>query len=387
MKGMQTRGQWRTLAAQLSERINAGEWAAGRAIPGEEALASEYGVSNSTAHRALAELQREGLIVRKKRWGTVVADRSEQKRHLVALVFDRFAKQFDFPQGQLITGIQEILGEEYGIVWCDSRNDVARESHFLKIMAEQTDGIICHPMLAAQNGENLRRMVRHGFPLVLLDRIPQDFHGAAVLSDDFGSTQRAVSYLTQKGHRRIGFIGFHKPNISSVTRRYDGYTDALRMGGIEDTTRDVRWLARELESDPALLKPAVHDLLFTLLHQPEPITALYCIQDSLAVEALSVLDSFGIAVPSDLELVTVNEWPPLMLGRPWDVHRIVRRKHEAGQLAANLLLDQIAGKTIDPSIVTVPADFYPATLDGPPAVEEIHAWLADDSVPMEVRNP
>lgn len=51
---------WRKVQASLRERVVAGEFSSG--VPGELALAKEYGVSRSTIRAALAPLRREGLI-------------------------------------------------------------------------------------------------------------------------------------------------------------------------------------------------------------------------------------------------------------------------------------------------------------------------------------
>ena len=56
----------------LRERIESGEWALGALIPGELALATEYGCARTTINRALQTLADEGLVVRKRKGGTRV---------------------------------------------------------------------------------------------------------------------------------------------------------------------------------------------------------------------------------------------------------------------------------------------------------------------------
>jgi GntR family histidine utilization transcriptional repressor len=57
----------------IRELVVGGEWPPGTSVPPEHALMEELGASRMTVHRALAELAREGLIVRRRRSGTVVA--------------------------------------------------------------------------------------------------------------------------------------------------------------------------------------------------------------------------------------------------------------------------------------------------------------------------
>mmetsp|Transcript_19548 Transcript_19548/g.62233 ORF Transcript_19548/g.62233 Transcript_19548/m.62233 type:complete len:236 (-) Transcript_19548:318-1025(-) len=56
----------------LRERIESGEWELGALIPGEIALAEEYGCARTTINRALQNLADSGLVVRKRKGGTRV---------------------------------------------------------------------------------------------------------------------------------------------------------------------------------------------------------------------------------------------------------------------------------------------------------------------------
>jgi GntR family transcriptional regulator len=57
----------------LFERIRAGEWSAGETLPNEFALSEAFGVSIGTIRRAVAELENNGILVRKQGRGTYVA--------------------------------------------------------------------------------------------------------------------------------------------------------------------------------------------------------------------------------------------------------------------------------------------------------------------------
>ena len=65
---------WEDVRAEVLRRIRAREWPPGGLIPGEEALAAEFGVARATMNRALTALAEAGVIARKKRAGTRVAE-------------------------------------------------------------------------------------------------------------------------------------------------------------------------------------------------------------------------------------------------------------------------------------------------------------------------
>lgn len=372
--------RWKQIAESLAARIDRGELEPGSRLAGEAQIAEEWGVSRPTAHRAVADLQRQGYVVRQRRWGTVVADRNRRQSHLVALIFDRFAKDFDFPQSELIAGIQESLGEHYSLVWCDSKDDPAREAEHLRKMAETADGIICHPIANPANTRLMQKLVDRGFPIVLLDRVPHGYHGHAVVSDDTAATATAIERLIDQGKRRIAFFSFHKPDVSSAWQRYTSYADAMDRAGCRDDARLVRWFAREFDQRDDFLGRAVADAVYTLVHQAPSVDAIYCVQDMFALHVLEALEALGDSVSLWPEIVTINEWPPLSLKRPWDLHRIVRRKREIGTCATEALLQQIERRGTERGLVRVPADLFPAE-EGPTFdAIDVRAWLPLNAV-------
>jgi GntR family transcriptional regulator len=58
------------VAADLRQRIAAGEWEPGAPLPTVAELADRYGVSKATVTRVLSVLAGEGLVRVVPRWGT-----------------------------------------------------------------------------------------------------------------------------------------------------------------------------------------------------------------------------------------------------------------------------------------------------------------------------
>lgn len=57
----------------IRDLVVGGTWPPGTSVPPEHALMEQLGASRMTVHRALVQLAREGLIVRRRRSGTIVA--------------------------------------------------------------------------------------------------------------------------------------------------------------------------------------------------------------------------------------------------------------------------------------------------------------------------
>lgn len=65
---------WESIRAEVLRRIRARDWPPGGLIPGEAALALEFGVARATVNRALRDLAEAGVVERRKRAGTRVAE-------------------------------------------------------------------------------------------------------------------------------------------------------------------------------------------------------------------------------------------------------------------------------------------------------------------------
>lgn len=73
-----TRPAFQRIKAHVLDRIHAGVWKEGDAIPAEEALAREFGVSRMTVNRAIRELSDEQIVERVQGSGTFVAQQKYQ---------------------------------------------------------------------------------------------------------------------------------------------------------------------------------------------------------------------------------------------------------------------------------------------------------------------
>jgi GntR family transcriptional regulator len=62
------------LSELLRENIQGGAWQPGHQLPGEHALCETYGLSRSVVRQTLGELEREGLIYRRRGKGAFVAE-------------------------------------------------------------------------------------------------------------------------------------------------------------------------------------------------------------------------------------------------------------------------------------------------------------------------
>ncbi len=69
---------YRHIKVFVREHVESGAWPPGHRVPSENELVSQFNVSRMTAHRALRELQQEGVLARRPGVGTFVREPSRR---------------------------------------------------------------------------------------------------------------------------------------------------------------------------------------------------------------------------------------------------------------------------------------------------------------------
>ena len=73
---------WQSVRGEVLRRIHAREWRPGDMIPNETELATEFGCARATVNRALRSLADSGLLDRRRKAGTRVAEHPVAKATL-----------------------------------------------------------------------------------------------------------------------------------------------------------------------------------------------------------------------------------------------------------------------------------------------------------------
>lgn len=344
---------WQEIVKTLGDEIRSGQLAVGERLPSEEQLALRFQVSRQTAHKAVQEVCRMGLVVRKRRWGTFVTEPPIENR-LVAVMFDYAS---DFPQGELLRGIQAGLGEAYHVLLIDAAGDPAVGVRRLEEIRHQVAGILAYPFCDGADEESYGSMMAayragDGVPVVFVDRRPAGVEADLVSSDNYESTTRALEELVSEGHRRIAFFSGDNVLTSTIRERHQAYLDVAEEEGMPGHLE--RWFPKSLENQPERLFTAIHDALAGLVAQPDAPTAVFCTQDVYAATVLDVLDAPASALPP-LALASFNDWPANMFPRASRMHRVVQPVYETGRAAAELLLARVTSRGTDFRVVRTPS--------------------------------
>ena len=192
----------------------------------------------------------------------------------------------------------EAKKNNYTIVF-GSADESSQKSEALihAFMSKQVDGFI---IAAAEGSEKqLSALKKQDVPFVLADRFFPGFPANSVTIDNFQAAHDAVTHLLKNGFKRIGMINL-KTALFHSNERSRGYKEALADQGkaMEPYLKEVN--EKDLEAE---VQQAIHELL----HQPEPVDALFFGNNSLAMAGLIQLRNLNIRVPDQIAVICFDE--------------------------------------------------------------------------------
>ncbi len=197
---------------------------------------------------------------------------------------------------------KELAKEQYTAVLHynrESLKDVDAAHEF--IMEKKLKGIIClggdFDEMTAEDIKRLR------VPVVLAStEIPTHLDKtlySSVLIDNEKAAFEAVSYLCEKGHRKIGLITTGEGDRSIGNRRTEGYLRALKAYEIEKTDRYFELGDYSFEKG--------YEAMQRLLEKAPDITAVFAISDIMAIGAAKAVREKGLKIPDDLSIVGFDD--------------------------------------------------------------------------------
>jgi LacI family transcriptional regulator len=167
---------------------------------------------------------------------------------------------------------------------------------------------------------------------VVLDRhvsMPVD----TVRCDSEGGAYDLITHLVALGHRRIALLG-GSPAVSTAQDRADGYRRALAEAGVPVDEALVRHRDYTQEGGYAMTR--------SILELPDRPTALFAVNNFIAIGAVRALRDAGLRIPDDIALVGFDDLPQSLVVEPF-LTVASQPAYEMGARATELLLARIKG--------------------------------------------
>lgn len=347
--------KYQTIASGLKAHIQNGKYKNVNMLPTEYALMSEYKVSRQTIRQALAILEQDGYIEKRRGSGSHIlrtyslGPKPTSPQRTIAVV-TTYISNYIFPA--ILREIETILSQNNCMsLLFATQNQVSVERKVLQnLLSAQIDGIIIEGTKTAFPNPNLDLLQKlqeeKKIPLVFINGCYSNLPDAiSVLDDNAGGGQTLVQYLTEKGHHQIA--GIFKYDDIQGHGRYLGYANGLQSCGLTLNDDLVLWYSTDylhtLFSDDVIL-PVIERW------KQENCSAIVCYNDDIACQLLPILAKCGLSVPQDISIVSFDNSHLCELASP-PITSLSHGDANVGRAAAKKLLSLLNGGTATSELI------------------------------------
>ncbi|GAP14954.1 transcriptional regulator, LacI family [Longilinea arvoryzae] len=221
----------------------------------------------------------------------------------------------------------------YSVILCNSDNNPGKQSRYINtLLAKQVDGVIF--ISSGSEPDDLMRLVENNIPVVVADRdVPLEL-ADVVLLDNEQAGYDATKHLINLGHRFIACIT--GPNhLAPSMQRFEGYKRCLKENGID--------------FDPKLIEmgdfrfPSGEEAMQRLLSSSSRATAVFVLNDMMAIGAMSAAHKAGLSIPKDISIIGFDDIEIDAAITP-ALTTMAQPIEEMAQYAMNLLIEHLVGK-------------------------------------------
>lgn len=236
--------------------------------------------------------------------------------------------------GELISGICDRAGKLGQKVMLEqAKPEFVKESMHIQLFERRfADGLLClgvndrHHFLADFADSRYAVMVVDNyFPQWKLDHTVCDYRSGA---------EQVMNYLLQLGHRSVALIAA-APEVATARDVHRAWADKLRAAGTEP---NPTWVA-----DGKFTEQGGAEAAAQILTQHPEITAIFAVNDKMAVGALHELGRRGVRVPEEVSVVGFDDLQHSAFVNP-SLTTVRLPLYQVGALACERLVERIHGR-------------------------------------------
>ncbi len=340
------------LRSQLTWVIVSGKLNSGDYLPPVRLLSQKLSINVNTVRIAYQLLAQDNLIkVRQGSGATVLpidplkmANRMRENRsHTIGVILPGISDPF---YHSFLQGIEEIARLEQTMLFlCDAHENLQEAFRFYnKLIAKQTDGIICASMALHIHTSHIDERASN-FPLVSVDW-PDDVTNSVQL-DLENAGYSATLHLLEHGYQRIGFITI-QGEFANIFPIQHGYERAFREKGLKYNPA----LIAKIDDFSLTAGRNGAEKLLGLTPRPD---AIFAITDVLALGAIQYTKEMGLSIPKDLGVIGVGDINLAGLVEP-PLTTVALPAHKLGNEAMKMLKKLIEGEALEEKKVILPTN-------------------------------
>lgn len=255
----------------------------------------------------------------------------------------------------VVRGIEDVAqANGYSVILCNTDESEAKQDQYLQmLLRRRIDGILLVPATSSPNP--IRLIQKQNIPTVVLDRQIHGIELDLVRSDTEEGAYQLTKHLLSLGHRRITMLAGPR-DISTSIDRTNGFCRAFDDIDLEVRDEQIIWGEFTQEAGYAMAQRTLQGATLP--------TALFAVNNFVAMGALRALRESQVSVPDQMSIVAVDDIPPAFTIKPF-LTVAKQPAREMGKQATNLLLERIKGGTEDPrKQIVLPTEIIIRTSSG-----------------------
>lgn len=305
-------------------------------------IALELNISITTASKALqgrsdvSKATREAVINLAEKLNyvpnSVAVNLRTRQTKTIGVIIPTIVHQFF---SKVIDGIiEEAEKQGYFVITLQSNENFEFEKKQLQLlMQKRVDGILISLSNQTQHCKHLNEILQKDIPIVIFDKINKLVNCSKVSIDDQLAAYNSVSYLIEKGYKRIAhFRGSLTPQNS--IDRFLGYKKALINHGIVFDSSLVYLCDNNDDFNDGYRNAQ------KLLKEQKDVDAIFAITDVIAVGILKCFNEKGVKIPEDIAVFGFSDWFMSSVVTP-TLSSVIQPGFEMGRKAAEILIEEI----------------------------------------------
>lgn len=245
----------------------------------------------------------------------------------------------------ILAGAEDALGPgRLSMLLCESRGDPVRERHYVRtLLARRVDGII-----VTGTSSDPRPSIGRNLAIPVVYALARSDHpdDRSILPDDQGGAVLAVDHLLASGRRDIAIVAGPTDSVAS-DHRVRGASRALHTAG------RLPAAGRAFYGDWS--ERSGRDAVSGLLDSGATFDGVFCASDQIARGVLDALREAGRRVPDEIGVVGVDNWSVMSTASRPPLTSVDLQLREVGRIAAERLLECVAGTSLEPGVELVPS--------------------------------
>jgi len=246
---------------------------------------------------------------------------------------------------EVARGIEDIANMyHYNIILCNADKRKEKEIRVINTLLEkQVDGLLF--MGGAVTDEHVQAFTTANVPIVLCATTDERGTIPSVDIDHEAAAFDAVTALIEKGHKSIAMISGTLQDPANGFARFQGYKRALETAGLAYDESLVRVGNYRYESGIEAMK-----YFLELANKP---SAVFSATDEMAIGAIHAIQDFGLRVPDDISVISVDNSRAASMVRP-QLTSVAQPMYDIGAVSMRLLTKLMKKESVEHSKVVLP---------------------------------